>query len=347
MNRPTFLLFVAAAALGTRQGGAVEAEDFLRHSWYRLEMIIFEQSPTVAAREGFMTAGIAARKRLLDTVRYPNDAFALAETPGATGNRYPFASPLAADAALPLVISNLPPPAWYAGPCVAEHWVPPIHRWLHPFEMPQVLPPDPCLGPDPWQAELDGMELAMHQSVPGSSPDTGQDVDIVDLEEAARETVDHRQQLADALIVAFEEYEDQLQRASYVWERATPRFAAQRAALAGRYEIIAAGNWHQPLPPREEPQPLVIQIGAMDDARRFLLEGWLSVTLGRFVHLEVMLEYRLGNGGVALFAEQRRMRSDEPHYLDHPAIGILARVDPVPLPEELGLLLDELEEFGQ
>ena len=347
MNRPTFLLFVAAATLGTRQGGAVEAEDFLHHSWYRLEMIIFEQSPAVAAREGFRTAGIAARKRLLDAVRYPNNAFTLAEKAGATGNRYPFASPLAVDTAVPLVISNLPPPTWFAGPSVAERWEPPIHRWLHPFEVPQGVPPDPCLGPDPWQAELDGMELAMHQSVPGPSPDSARNVDPVDLEEAARETVDRRRQLADALSVAFEEYEDQLQRASYVWERATPRFAAQRATLAGRYEIIAAGNWHQPLPPREEPQPLVIQVGAKDDARRFLLEGWLSVTLGRFVHLEVMLEYRLGDGAIALVAEQRRMRSDEPHYLDHPAIGILARADPVPLPEELGLLLDELEELGQ
>ena len=347
MNRPTFLLVVAAAALGTRQGGTVEAEDFLRHSWYRLEMIIFEQSPTVAAREGFSSPGIVARKRLLDTVRYPNNAFALVEAPGAPGNRYPFASPLAVDTPLPFVISNLPPPAWFAGPCVAEHWDPPIHRWLNPFEMPQGVPPDPCLGPDPWQAEFDGMELAMHQSVPGPSPDTARNVGFVDPEETGRETVDRRRQLADALIVAFENYEDQLQQASYVWERATPRFAAQRVVLARRYEIIAAGSWHQPLPPREAPQPLVIQVGAMDDARRFLLEGWLSVTLGRFVHLEVMLQYRLGDGAIALFAEQRRMRSDEPHYLDHPAIGILARVDPVPLPEELGLLLDELEELGQ
>ncbi|MDE0192240.1 MAG: CsiV family protein, partial [Gammaproteobacteria bacterium] len=72
-----------------------------------------------------------------------------------------------------------------------------------------------------------------------------------------------------------------------------------------------------------------------------------SVTLGRFVHLRILLEYQLDDGGIALISEQRRMRSDEPHYLDHPAIGILARVDPVPVPDDLARLLDELEEFDQ
>ncbi|MDE0192686.1 MAG: CsiV family protein, partial [Gammaproteobacteria bacterium] len=72
-----------------------------------------------------------------------------------------------------------------------------------------------------------------------------------------------------------------------------------------------------------------------------------SVTLGRFVHLRILLEYQLADGGIALISEHRRMRSDEPHYLDHPAIGILARVDPVPLPDDLARLLDELEELEE
>ena len=345
MNRQAFLLIVAAAALGTRTGGGAEAEDFLQHRWYRLEIIVFEQSPAVAAREGFSVDGIAARERLLDTVRYPNDGFGLAETSRDPAAGLAFGPPPPVDTGLPLLISNLPPPPWYTGPCGTALWNPPIYRWLHPFEMPPPIPRDPCLAPEPWQLERDGMEQAMYQRV--LSPQSPPDVESLDIEERKSEVDDPRQAAMDALVIGFSEYEDHLLRSSYVWERATPKFAVQRATLAQRYEVIAAGSWHQPVPPRDEPQPLVVQVGAMDDARRYPLEGWFSVTLGRFIHLRVLLEYRLPDNRIALIAEQRRMRSDEPHYLDHPAIGILARVDPVPLPDDLARLLDELEELDQ
>ena len=344
MNRSTFLLFVAAATWGTRLG-AVEAEDFLREDWYRIELMIFEQSPEVAAREGFGTAGTAARTRLLDTVRYPNDAFVLAEPPGAADLRYPFGRPPEYDAKLPILYSNLLPPAWFTGPCGAEFWKPLIQPWVHPFEMPLASPPDPCLPPDPWQAERDGIEQGMYQSVPGPAPETPPDGEAV--EDEVQDAADPRQEAADALVAAFARYEEQLLASSYVWERSTPGFAAERTALARRYEIIAAGSWHQPLPAREAPQPLVVQVGTMDDMRRYPLEGLVSVTLGRFVHLRILFEYRLADAGIALVSEQRRMRSDEPHYLDHPAIGVLARVDPVRLPDGLVRLLDEFEESEQ
>ncbi len=335
MRRPTFLLLVAAATWGTRLGAA-EAEDFLHENWYRIELIVFRQSPDLAVREGFSPDGTAARKRLLNTVRYPRNAFPLAEAPGAADAGYPFGPPPEVDAGLPIMISNLVPPAWFTGPCGTESWQPLIQPWVHPFEMP-LTPPDPCLPPDPWRLERDAMELGMYQSVPGPAPETPLDT----------EPADARQETRDALVVAFAEYEELLLLGSYVWERSTPAFADERAALARRYAIIAAGSWHQPLPAREAPQPLVVQVGTMDDTRRYPLEGLVSVTLGRFVHLRILFEYRLADGGIALMAEQRRMRSDEPHYLDHPAIGILARVDPVPLPDDLARLLDELEEFDQ
>ena len=346
MNRPTFLLLVATATWGTRLW-AVEAEDFLRENWYRIELIVFEQSPELAAREGFTTDGIAARTRLLDTVRYPNRAFPLAEAPGAADVEYPFGPPPPVDGGLPIMISNLPPPAWFTGPCGTEPWKPLIQPWVHPFEMPLTAPPDPCLGPDPWRLERDGMELGMYQSVPISAPETVPDAEPADSSEDVQEAVDPRREAMEALAVAFAEYEELLLRGSYVWDRSTPGFAAERTALAPRYEIVAAGSWHQPLPEREAPQPLVVQVGTMDDTRRYPLEGLVSVTLGRFVHLRVLFEYRLADGGIALVAEQRRMRSDEPHYLDHPAIGILARVDPVPLPDDLARLLGALEELDQ
>ena len=345
MNRPTFLLLVATATWGTRLGAA-EAEDFLREDWYRLELIIFEQSADLAAREGFSTDGIAARTRLLDTIRYPNHAYPLAEQPSATTADHPFGPPPPVDTRLPIMISNLVPPAWFTGPCGAESWKPLIQPWVHPFQMPLTSPPDPCL-PDPWRIQREALEHAMYQIVPGPAPDTALLDEPVDVVEEVPETADSRQEAMDALVLAFTEYEDELLRGSYVWDRSTPIFTAERAALARRYEIIAAGSWHQPLPAREQPLPLVVQVGTMDDTRRYPLEGVVSVTLGRFVHLRILLEYRLADGRIALISEQRRMRSDEPHYLDHPAIGILARVDPVPLPDDLVRLLDELEEFEQ
>ena len=345
MNRPTFLLLVAAATWGTRLG-AVDAEDFLREDFYRIELVVFEQSPDLADREGFSTDGIAARTRLLDTVRYPNDAFPLAEPPDAADVRYPFGPPPEVDAGLPILISNLVPPVWFTGPCGSESWNAAIQPWLHPFEMPIAAPPDPCL-PDPWRLERDGIEQAIYQSVPGPAAETPPDAEPDDFEDAVQDATDPRQEAMDALALAFADYEEALLDGSYVWDRSTPGFAAERAALARRYDIIAAGSWHQPLPPREQPQPLVVQVGTMDSTRRYPLEGLVSVTLGRFVHLRVLFEYRLADGGIALVAEQRRMRSDEPHYLDHPAIGILARVDPVPLPEDLARLLDELRELDE
>ena len=34
-------------------------------------------------------------------------------------------------------------------------------------------------------------------------------------------------------------------------------------------------------------------------------------------------------------AERRRLRSRELHYIDHPKIGIIVRIDPLPIPEAL------------
>lgn len=344
MNR-RLLLFVAVAAMGTRHAGAAVAEDFLQQRWYRLEMMIFEQNPALAVREGFSEDGVAARERLLETVRYPNRAFALAEAPGTPAGAVAFGPPPTADEDLPLVIANLVPPAWYA-PCAAESWNPPIPRRVHPSGTSAPTPPDPCLPPDPWQVEREGLEQGMHQTVPGPAPEQPDPTVVPDGASRDPET-DIRGEAWAALTQAFSEYEAELMRTSYVWRRSTPLFAAERTTLARHYNLIAAGSWHQPVPPRSEPLPLVVQVGTRDDARRFPLEGWLSVTLGRYVHLHVVLEYRLPDGRIALVAEQRRMRTDEPHYLDHPAIGILARVDPVPLPETLGLLLDELEEIEE
>lgn len=98
------------------------------------------------------------------------------------------------------------------------------------------------------------------------------------------------------------------------------------------------------------------------------LEGTLTLILSRYLHLETDLVYRIPQtttdsfspfmempGGLTTGAtestllgddfgeepayrtlviqDSRRMRSKELHYLDHPAVGVLALVTPVELPE--------------
>ncbi len=45
--------------------------------------------------------------------------------------------------------------------------------------------------------------------------------------------------------------------------------------------------------------------------------------------------------------ESRRMRSGELHYLDHPKLGILVRIDPVQIPDSLSEAYTALEEGKQ
>ena len=43
--------------------------------------------------------------------------------------------------------------------------------------------------------------------------------------------------------------------------------------------------------------------------------------------------------------ESRRMRSEEIHYLDHPALGIIVKITPIEAPESLVQAWKELERY--
>ncbi len=109
-------------------------------------------------------------------------------------------------------------------------------------------------------------------------------------------------------------------------------------------------------------------------------EGTMAVTLGRYLHFQTTLWYRepalgqmpvdipLGDdfldgytsfgisstttlpepdSGFMLLSESRRLRSDEIHYLDHPKIGIVVRIDSVTIPRELARRFEALEEADE
>ena len=163
---------------------------------------------------------------------------------------------------------------------------------------------------------------------------------------------------------ALAEFEQGLIRAGWRWQydRLSLGTAATRMRRSGDYEVMHHGKWLQPVPPRGRAAPLLIQLGAPDAA--FELEGTVSVTRGRFLHFatEVWMrktprdthatpgftsdgEADSGSGdtgssstnatGYVQLSESRRMRPRELHYLDHPWLGILVRIEPAAAPDAL------------
>ncbi len=90
-------------------------------------------------------------------------------------------------------------------------------------------------------------------------------------------------------------------------------------------------SWLQNVPERGKPLSVMV---AKTDVN---LEGFVSVTIGRYLHFETDLWTTMGkrddmappqeNQFVAL-RESRRMRSNELHYLDHPALGVITKISP-------------------
>ena len=169
---------------------------------------------------------------------------------------------------------------------------------------------------------------------------------------------------------ALEEFERGLTREGWQWQYDDLSLGstASRMRRSSDYEILHHGKWLQAVPPRDSAAPLLIQLGAPMRDGAFELEGSVSVTLGRFLHFatEVWLwnappdrQAAVALGGVAdaagdargsivddarhmLLSESRRMRPRELHYLDHPWLGILVRIEPVEAPDALLARLESL-----
>ncbi|MDZ7669922.1 MAG: CsiV family protein [Gammaproteobacteria bacterium] len=178
------------------------------------------------------------------------------------------------------------------------------------------------------------------------------------------------------------DFERALDRRSYQWLEPDPftlTGPARRLANSRSQRVLLHGRWLQPVPERGAPQPLLIHAGRRlpDQHGAHELEGTMEVTLGRYLHFRTQLVYRepllgrepveaarspdtpapplgqtlsreaLESAGVMQILESRRLRSGELHYLDHPKLGVLVRIEPVTPPESLSaayLVLEELDE---
>ena len=330
------------AGFGIAFANAAEADDDLRFRWYRIEVILFENSPSLqpgsasgnpSQEKASASVGEdpAARPRLLDTLRLPRNAMSLVE-PAPSNAATAVGAPLAVEQTWPLVVSNLPPPVWFAGICAAASWQAPAEA---AFAFDPCLPrndvdleaefrDDPLAGLPPTPTELAAAnELASPTALAESFED-----------ETLAALVDDQAQ-RQAALDALRDYEDDLLMSSYVWQREMPLLDSELRRLRRRVAVLAAGSWHQPVPARHQAQPLLMTLGTADAEQRFGLEGWFSVTLGRYLHFETQLQYRLAEDRVAVLSERRRLRQGETHYLDHPALGILVRAAPLRPPNEL------------
>ena len=110
-------------------------------------------------------------------------------------------------------------------------------------------------------------------------------------------------------------------------------------------------SWLQVPAERSSPNPLWITAPGNSENER--ITGTFGVTLGRYLHFAIDLRYSTATMGFQpvpitsdsssaipttghiRFKQSRRMRSGELHYLDHPKLGVIVRIDPVTIPTEL------------
>ncbi len=91
------------------------------------------------------------------------------------------------------------------------------------------------------------------------------------------------------------------------------------------YRVLALRHWTQAGGERNTTKPMRIQAGELD--------GTIQFYVSRFLHADVDLTLGGGtdaNGPVRYaLSEQRRLKSLETNYFDHPKFGVLLRVTPV------------------
>jgi hypothetical protein len=149
--------------------------------------------------------------------------------------------------------------------------------------------------------------------------------------------------------------------------------AAEKISQSERYHILKHIAWRQPGLDKGVAIPVYIQATVQNDDMNNVtgtsadnpplftsarLDGLLTVTLSRYLHLESDLRFEIDGlapppqqeyfnlpdqaeqpvkqaptTAVYRFHQKRRMRSKELHYIDHPVIGMLVLMTPVELPE--------------
>lgn len=68
----------------------------------------------------------------------------------------------------------------------------------------------------------------------------------------------------------------------------------------------------------------------LNQSQSFKLYGGIKVWVGRFLHFDTLLSYTPEGADFSFaFESERRMRSRQLHYIDHPRVGIITKIFPV------------------
>lgn len=113
--------------------------------------------------------------------------------------------------------------------------------------------------------------------------------------------------------------------------------AAADLGRNSRFRVLAHKDWIQTAEAKSDSKAVRIQGGAAEE-----LDGTLRFYMSRYLHLDINMIYQEAAGGGILGAaadrgekvsfritEQRRIKSQETHYFDHPKFGLLVRVKPL------------------
>ncbi len=114
--------------------------------------------------------------------------------------------------------------------------------------------------------------------------------------------------------------------------------AANDLAKDGRFRILAYYSWIQAADAKSASKP--IRLRGTHAKNPDELAGTMRLYLSRYLHLDLNLDYEektvdggLFSGGSGMITyrinEQRRVKSQETHYFDHPKFGALIRLTPL------------------
>lgn len=99
------------------------------------------------------------------------------------------------------------------------------------------------------------------------------------------------------------------------------------------FRVLAYAHWSQTLDSASKGVKPV-RIVSTEKANPPELEGAIRFSMSRYLHLDVNLLFRpaseqTSSGTMYRISEQRRVKSQETHYFDHPKFGVLVRIMPV------------------
>jgi hypothetical protein len=99
---------------------------------------------------------------------------------------------------------------------------------------------------------------------------------------------------------------------------------ASRMRSSGNYKIVAHAGWIQTATAWNRHSGLALEAAGVDVPG---LAGSVYLERGQLLHLGFNLSYE-ANGHTYTLSELRRVKFNDKHYFDHPAIGVIALVSP-------------------